>query len=221
MPCGGASPEELGLVIPSVHIRDNLQLSPGQYRILLSGTAVGQGVLRPGYFMAMDSGAVATPVEGDATREPAFGLPAIWVAARDRERAETAGYTVVDCTTVVATHLTEIIRGHAAELLGRAEAQDLLDNFAKNNPRLVEDVIPGILSLGEVVRVLRGLLAEGIGIRDLRTILEALADHGPTTKEPNVLVELVRQRCPGPSLSGSVRPRAGSTPWFSTRPLRT
>lgn len=186
--------QELGLIIPPVHIRDNLQLSPSQYKILLSGTAVGEGELKPGCFMAMDSGGVTEKLDGQATREPAFGLPAIWVNARDRDRAEMVGYTVVDCTTIVATHLTEVIRNHAAELLGRAEAQEIVDAFAHQNPRLVEELVPNILTLGEVVRVLRGLLLEGIGIRDLRTILEALADHGPAIKDTNTLIELVRRK---------------------------
>jgi flagellar biosynthesis protein FlhA len=186
--------QELGIIVPPVHIRDNLQLGPNKYRILLSGSTIGEGELKPGYYMAMDSGGVTEQIKGAPTREPAFGLPAIWVAARERDRAEMVGYTVVDCTTVVATHLTELIRAHAAELLGRAEAQDLLDTFAASNPRLIEDLIPSILTLGEVVRVLRGLLEEGIGIRDMRTILEALADHGAVTKNTTVLIELVRQK---------------------------
>ena len=186
--------QELGIIVPPVHIRDNLQLKPDEYRIRLSGTTVGDGNLKPGFFLAMDSGGVTERIKGEATREPAFGLPALWVPSRDRSRAEMAGYTVVDPTTVAATHLTEVIRAHAPELLGRAEAQELLDTFARQNPRLVDDVIPSILSLGEVVRVMRGLLEEGIGVRDLRTILETLADHAPAIKDVNTLVELVRQR---------------------------
>ncbi len=186
--------QELGIIVPPVHIRDNLQLEPSQYRILLSGTIVGEGNLRPGSFMAMDAGGVTETIKGTPTREPAFGLPALWVGPRDRDRAEMAGYTVVDCTTVVATHLTEIIRGHASELLGRAEAQELVDAFARVNPRLVEDLIPSVLTLGEVVRVLRGILDEGLGIRDLRTIFEALSDHGPAVKDTAVLIELVRRK---------------------------
>jgi flagellar biosynthesis protein FlhA len=186
--------QELGIIVPSIHIRDNLKLQPSTYRILLSGTTVGEGELRAGSLMAMDSGGVTEKLQGPQIREPAFGLPAIWIGPRDRERAEIAGYTVVDNTTVVATHLTEVIRNHGAELLGRVEVQELLDAFARTSPRLVEELIPSILSLGEVVRVLRGLLAEGIGIRDMRTILEALADHGMATKDPTTLVELVRQR---------------------------
>jgi flagellar biosynthesis protein FlhA len=186
--------QELGIIVPPVHIRDNLQLKPDEYHIRISGTAVGRGKLKPGWYLAMDSGGVTERIKGEATREPAFGLPAIWVSSRDRSRAELAGYTVVDPTTVAATHLTEVIRSHAAELLGRAEAQELLDAFAKANPRLVDDVIPSILTLGDVVRVLRGLLDEGIGVRDLRTVLETLADHGPSTKDNAVLIEAVRQR---------------------------
>lgn len=185
---------DLGLIVPPVHVRDNLQLRPGEYRVLLSGNEIGRGEVRVGQFMAMDPGTAVGPVDGIPTREPAFGLPARWITAANRSTAETMGYTVVDATTVIATHLSELLRKNAHELLGRREVQELLDIFARTNPRLVEDLIPGLLPLGEVIKVLRNLLREGISIRDLRTIMEALADHAGQIKDPDTLTELVRQR---------------------------
>jgi flagellar biosynthesis protein FlhA len=145
-------------------------------------------------FLAMDASGSLPPVPGEQVREPAFGLPARWITGAERERAESLGYTVVDPATVAATHLTELFRSVAHELLGRAEAQELLDLFARREPRIVDELIPNVLALADVVAVLRGLLAEGVPIRDLRTILEGLADHGRSVKDPAQLVELVRER---------------------------
>jgi len=185
---------ELGIIVPAVHIRDNLRLRPGGYRLLVSGNEVGAGELRIGRLLAMDPTGSLSPVGGEIVREPAFGLPARWIAQSERERAEMVGYTVVDVPTVVATHLTELFRANAPDLVGRAEAQELVDLFAKREPKLVDELVPSVLQLGEVIKVLRGLLREQVPVRDLRTIFEALADHGRETKDTSILVELVRQR---------------------------
>src|SRR5579875_967611 len=184
---------EMGFIVPPIHIRDNLDLKPNAYVILLKGNEVARGEVRTGSFLAINPGTVTAPVPGIVTREPAFGLEALWVAAAERERAQLAGYTVVDAATVVVTHLTEVIRRHAHELLGRQEVQQLLDQVAKTRPKVVEELVPQQLSLGGVQKVLQNLLREGIPIRDLQTILETLADHAPRTKDPDVLTEHVRQ----------------------------
>lgn len=185
---------ELGVIVPSIHIRDNLELDPRAYRLLLSGNPVGKGELRRDRFLGMDPTGSLAPIPGERVKEPAFGLPAVWVGSDQRDRAEAAGYTVVDATTVAATHLTEMLRQVAPELLGRTEAQELIDLVARREPRLIDELVPNVLGLGEVIGVLKGLLGEGIPIRDMRTILEALADHGRTVKDPTQLVELVRER---------------------------
>ena len=184
---------DLGIVVPSVHIRDNLQLAAGEYRLMIKGNRVGGGVLRPEYMLAMDPGNVMRPVDGIPTKEPAFGLDALWVAPTRKEEAELAGYTVVDLPTVMATHLTEIIRTHAHELLGRQEAAQLVENFKKSHPKVVEELIPDQMKLGEVVRVLQNLLKEQVSIRDLLTIFESLADEAPRTKDIDVLTESTRK----------------------------
>ncbi|HRK07120.1 MAG TPA: flagellar biosynthesis protein FlhA [Pseudobdellovibrionaceae bacterium] len=184
---------DMGLIVPSIHIRDNLQLEPGEYRVLIKGNRVGGGVLRPDYLLAMDPGNTSGKVEGIRTKEPAFGLDAIWITKGQREEAELAGYTVVDLPTVMATHLTELVRTHAHELLGRQEAQSLIDNFKKAYPKVVEDLIPDPLPLGGVVKVLQNLLREQVSIRDLLTIFETLADEAHRTKDPEVLTESVRK----------------------------
>ena len=184
----------LGFIIPPVHIRDNLQLEPSRYVILLKGTEIASGEVLPDKYLAMNPGDVVEEVEGKDTVEPAFGLPAKWIDKELREKAEAVGYTVVDTSTVIATHFSEVLKGHAAELIGRQEMQQLLDIFSRNNPKLVEDLIPNLLTLGEVLKVIKNLLAEQISIRDLRTILETLADYAAQTKNPEVLSELVRQR---------------------------
>jgi flagellar biosynthesis protein FlhA len=186
---------ELGLIVPPVHVRDDLRLKPGGYRISISGVTVAEGEVRAGRLMAIDAGGRAiASLPGEAAREPVFGLPAKWIGASERGRAEAAGCTVVDASSVVATNVTEVIRRHAADLLGRREVQELLDLAGKHDSKVVEELIPHLMSLGDVIKVLRGLLRENVSIRDLRTILEALADHAAQIKDPGELTELVRQR---------------------------
>jgi len=184
---------DLGIVVPSVHIRDNLQLDPGEYRLMIKGNKVASGKLKPDQMMAMDPGNVTEPVEGIPTTEPAFGLDALWITKGQKEQAEMAGYPVVDISTIMATHLTEVIRGHAHELLGRQEAQSLIDNFKKSYPKVVEELIPDVLPLGGVVKVLQNLLKEGVSIRDMLTIFETLADEASKSKDLEVLTESVRR----------------------------
>jgi len=184
---------DMGIVVPSVHIRDNLQLQPGEYRVLIKGNKVGGGQLRPDNLLAMDPGNVVSPVPGIPTKEPAFGLDALWVGKAQKEEAEIAGYTVVDLPTVMATHLTEIIRGYAHELFGRQEADSLIENFKKNYPKVVQELIPDVLPLGTVVKVLQSLLKEQVSIRDLLTIFETLADEGPRIKDAEALTEASRK----------------------------
>jgi flagellar biosynthesis protein FlhA len=184
---------DLGIVVPSIHIRDNLQLNPGEYRILIKGNKVAGGSLMPDHLLAMDPGNVTAQVDGVPTKEPAFGLDAMWVSKSRREDAELAGYTVVDLATVMATHITEIIRQHAHELLGRQEANQLIENFKKAYPKVVEELIPDKMPLGSVVRVLQNLLKEQVSIRDLLTIFETLADEAQKTKDLEVLTEAVRK----------------------------
>ena len=181
-----------GFIVPPVHIKDNLQLSPNQYSFSLKGVEVASAEMLPGHFMAMDPGMVTETIKGVPTEEPAFGLPAIWITEDKKERAQIAGYTVVDCTTVMATHISEIIKQHAKELIGRQEVQNLLDNLAKTYPKLVEELVPEIVSLGTIMRVLQNLLGEGVSIRDLRSILESMADWAPVTKDTDILTEYVR-----------------------------
>lgn len=181
-----------GFIVPPVHIRDNLQLTPNQYTFSLKGVKVAQAEILPGHYMAMDPGMVTETIRGIATTEPAFGLPAIWITSDKKDRAQIAGYTVVDCTTIMATHISEIIKQHAYELIGRQEVQGLLDNLAKNYPKLVEELVPTVLSLGTIMRVLQNLLKEGVSIRDLRTILETLADWAQATHDTDILTEYVR-----------------------------
>jgi flagellar biosynthesis protein FlhA len=185
---------ELGIILPSVHIRDNLRLSPSAYRLLLSGNEVGRGELRVGRFLAMDPTGTLPAIDGEKVAEPAFGLPATWVNSAERERAETLGYTVVDAVTVAATHLTEMLRAAAPDLLGRREAQELFEIFARRETKLVDEVVPNVLPLGDVLGVLRQLLRESVPIRDLRSIFETLADAGRETKNPLELTERVRHR---------------------------
>jgi flagellar biosynthesis protein FlhA len=185
---------ELGIILPSVHIRDNLRLSPSAYRLLVSGNEVGRGELRVGRFLAMDPTGSLPPIEGEQVSEPAFGLPAQWVTAPERERSETLGYTVVDAVTVAATHLTEMLRAAAPDLLGRREAQELFEIFARRETKLVDEVVPNVLPLGDVLTVLRQLLRESVPIRDLRTIFETLADAGRETKNALDLTERVRHK---------------------------
>lgn len=184
---------DLGIIVPSIHIRDNLQLQPGEYRVLIKGNKVGGGTLRPESLLAMDPGNVTQNIPGTPTKEPAFGLDALWISRAQKEEAEMAGYTVVDLPTVMATHLTELIRSHAHELFGRQEADTLVENFKKSHPKVVSDLIPDALSLGAVVRVLQNLLREQVSIRDLLTIFETLADEAHRTKDAELLTESVRK----------------------------
>jgi flagellar biosynthesis protein FlhA len=183
---------ELGIVVPPLRIRDNLELKPGDYQVLLKGVSVAHGNLMVGHLMAMDPGNVTEKVRGIPTKEPAFGLDALWIAAHDKDAANYAGYTVVDLSTVIATHLTEIIRQNCADLLGRQELQGLLDGLKASAPKVIEDLIPGLLPVGTILKVLKNLLKEGVSIRDLRTILEALAEMAPHQKDAGMLTEHVR-----------------------------
>lgn len=184
---------DLGIIVPSIHIRDNLQLSAGEYRLLIKGNKVAGGELRPDALLAMDPGTVSSPIAGIKTKEPAFGLDALWISPQLKDDAESSGYTVVDLPTVMATHITEIIRSHAHELLGRQEAAQLVENFKKSHPKVVEELIPDLLPLGSVVRILQNLLKEQVSIRDILTIFETLADEAPRSKDLEVLTEAVRK----------------------------
>ena len=179
--------QELGFLVQAVHIRDNLELSPNAYRVSLAGVAVGDGVVYPDRELAINPGRVFGKPPGIETRDPAFGMEAIWIEPSKREQAQTLGYTVVDASTVIATHLSHVIQTHAHELLGHDEAQQLLNGLAKTSPRLVEDLVPKLLPLSGVVRVLQGLLAERVPIRNIRTIIETLAEHAPRSQDPAVL----------------------------------
>ncbi|MGA1598943.1 MAG: flagellar biosynthesis protein FlhA [bacterium] len=184
---------DFGFIVPPLHIKDNLELSPGEYSITIKGIEVARSELMVGHFLAMKTGEVDEDIPGVDTVEPAFGLPAVWIASEDEERAQFAGYTVVDLPTVLATHITEILKTHSHEFIGRQEAQKLLDSFAKAEPKVVEELIPGLLPLGAVQKVLQNLLREQVSIRDLHTVLETLADAAYVTKEPDLLTEHVRQ----------------------------
>jgi flagellar biosynthesis protein FlhA len=181
-----------GLVVPPVHVADNLQLGPRTYAILLKGVEVARGELMPDRMLAINPGTATTSVDGISTREPAFGLPAWWVPNDRRDQASAAGYTVVDPTTALSTHLSEVVRGFLPDLLSRQQTKELLDKVAQTAPKLVEDLVPKVLSTGDVQRVLRQLLRERVPIRDLTTILEALSDAAMVTKDPDMLTEAVR-----------------------------
>lgn len=185
---------EMGIVIPPIHIRDNLQLNPAQYRIMIKGVEAAGAELMVNHLLAMDPGGTAGDLDGIPTTEPAFKLPAVWIPGDKEDEAKFSGYTVVDNSTVVATHLTEVIRKNAFDLLGRQEVQHLLDNLAKTSPKAVEELVPGLLSLGTIQKVLQNLLRERISIRDLLTIVETLADYAPMGKDPDLLTEYVRQK---------------------------
>ncbi len=185
---------DLGIVVPSIHIRDNLQLNPGEYRILIKGATVGKGVLQTDSLLAMDPGNVLRGVDGTPTKEPAFGLDALWISEATRDEAELAGYTVVDLPTVIATHLTEVVRTNAHELIGRQEVTKLVDGIKKTHPKVVEELIPEHMSIGSLVQVLKGLLKEQVSIRDLLTIMETLGDESQKTKDIEMLVEGTRKR---------------------------
>ncbi|MCH5332339.1 MAG: flagellar biosynthesis protein FlhA [Agathobacter sp.] len=184
---------ELGMVVPIIRLRDNIQLNPNQYIIKIKGIQVTEGEILFDHYMAMNPGYVEDEITGIPTYEPSFHLPAIWITEAQRERAESLGYTVVDAPSIIATHLTEVIRSHIAELLTRQDVQSLVDNLRETNPVLVEELTPKLLGLGEVQKVLQNLLTEGLSIRDLLTIFESLADHAQTTRDTDVLTEYVRQ----------------------------
>jgi flagellar biosynthesis protein FlhA len=184
---------ELGTVVPIIRLRDNIQLNPNQYIIKIKGVQVAEGEILFDHYMAMNPGYVEEEITGIPTFEPSFHLPAIWITESQRERAESLGYTVVDAPSIIATHLTEIIRTHIAELLTRQDVQNLVNNLKETNPVLVDELTPKLLGLGEIQKVLQNLLLEGISIRDLLTIFESLADHAQTTHDTDVLTEYARQ----------------------------
>jgi flagellar biosynthesis protein FlhA len=184
--------QEVGFLTAPVHIRDNLELRPNGYRITLKGVEMGAGEAFPGMFLAINPGRVSGPLPGNPTKDPAFGLPAVWIDGSLRDQAHIMGYTVVDAGTVIATHLNHLILSHAAELLGRQETQALLDHLAKDAPKLIEELVPKALPLSTVQRVLQNLLEEGVNIRDMRSIIETLAEHAPRQQDPAELTALVR-----------------------------
>ena len=184
--------QEVGFLAPPVHIRDNLELKPSAYRITLKGVEVGSGEALNGQFLAINPGMVSGELPGLVTTDPAFGLPATWIDAGLRDEAQSMGYTVVDAGTVVATHLNHLITTHASELLGRTEVQALLDHIAKESPKLVEDLVPKVVSLSTLQKVLQNLLIEGVHIRDMHSVIETLSEHAMRTQDPNELTALVR-----------------------------
>ena len=184
--------QEIGFLAPAIHIRDNLELRPSAYRIVLKGVEVGRGESFAGQFLAIDPGRVSGTLPGTPTKDPAFGLPAVWIEAGLRDRALSLGYTVVDAGTVVATHLNHVITHHAAELLGRQEVQQLLDHLAKAFPKLVDDLVPKLISISALQKVLQNLLTEGVHIRDMRTIVDTLTEHAARVQSPSDLTEVVR-----------------------------
>ncbi|MFI5446011.1 flagellar biosynthesis protein FlhA [Polaromonas sp. UC242_47] len=184
--------QDIGFLVPVVHIRDNLEIKPNAYVVKLKGVQIGQGEASPGQWMAINPGQVSATLPGTPTKDPAFGLPAIWIDSSLREQAQIFGYTVVDASTVVATHLNHLIHAHSAELLGRQEVQQLLDRIGKESPLLVQDLVPKILSLTTVQKVLQNLLDESVPIRDMRTILDVLVEHAPTVSDTTELTSLIR-----------------------------
>ena len=184
---------ELGTIVPIIRLRDNIQLNPNQYIIKIKGIQISEGEILFDHYMAMNPGFVEEEISGIPTFEPSFHLPAIWITESQRERAESMGYTVVDPPSIIATHLTEIIREHIAELLTRQDVQNLINNVKEHNQALIDELVPKALGLGEVQKVLQNLLREGISIRDLLTILETLADYAPSTRDTDILTEYVRQ----------------------------
>jgi len=183
---------ELGIIVAPVHIQDNMQLKPGEYNILLKGNEIARGELMTNYYLAMNPSATGEKIDGIATREPTYGLPALWIKEEVKEKALAKGFTVVDLATVLTTHLSEIIKRHCHELLGRQDVQQLLDSLKETHPKVVEELVPSLLPLGGVVQVLQNLLREQVPIRDLLTILETLADWSPATKDLDILTEHVR-----------------------------
>ncbi len=184
---------EMGFIVPAIHIRDNLQLKPNEYSIILKGVEVARGELMPGYYLAITSDDRGGKLKGIEAKEPTFGLPAVWINEKEKESVQARGFVVVDPATVVTTHITEIIKSHADELLGREEVRSLLDNLAKTHPKLVDELVPNVVPLGVVQKVLQRLLKERISIRDMMTILDTIADYAPVTKNSDILTGYVRQ----------------------------
>ncbi len=184
---------ELGTVVPIIRLRDNIQLNPNQYIIKIKGIQVSEGEILFDHYMAMNPGYVEEEITGIPTFEPSFHLPAIWITESQRERAESMGYTVVDAPSIIATHLTEVIRSHIAELLTRQDVQNLINNIKESNSAVVEELIPKLVGVGEIQKVLQNLLQEGISIRDLVTVFETIADHATSTRDTDILTEYVRQ----------------------------
>lgn len=184
---------ELGMIVPIIRLRDNIQLSPNEYIIKIKGVEVGGGELMLDHYLAMSPGVVEEEIEGIKTTEPAFGLPAVWITEAQRDRAEMLGYTVVDSPSIIATHLTEVIKSHAHELTGRQEVQTIIDKVKENYPAIVEELVPKMMTIGEIQKVIANLLKEGVSVRDMVTILETLADYAPSTHDTDLLTEYVRQ----------------------------
>jgi flagellar biosynthesis protein FlhA len=185
---------DMGVIVPSLHLRDNLQLKPGEYVVQIKGNRVASAEIMIDHFLAMDPGDARHAIKGIETLEPAFNLPALWIPDAKKDEAVMAGYTVVDPSTVIATHLTEVFKQNLHEFLGRQEVQALLDNLSQRAPKVVEELVPGTLSLGAVQKVLQNLVRESVSIRDLLSIVECLADYGHSVKDADQLTEFVRQR---------------------------
>ncbi|QHE94565.1 flagellar biosynthesis protein FlhA [Pandoraea fibrosis] len=200
--------QEIGFLAPVVHIRDNLELRPNQYRITLKGVIIGEGEAYPGQLLAIDPGQVSAPLQGTPTRDPAFGLPATWIDVGQRDQAQAYGYTVVDAGTVVATHLNHLINAHSHELLGRQEVQQLIERIGKDAPKLIEDLVPKTVALTTLQKVLQNLLEERVPIRDMRTIIDTIAEHGARVQDPYDLTALVRLAL-GRAITQSVFPGSG------------
>ncbi len=206
-----------GVIIPSVQIKDNLELKPGGYSVKLKGVEIAKGELMPDHLMAMDPGTVIEQMDGVETREPVFGLNAVWITEDRKDEAQYNGYTVVDLSTIVATHLTEVLKTNLSELFGRQELVKVLDTFKEENPKIVSDLVPEIMTLGTVLKVLQNLLREGVSVRDLRTILETLAEFGPTTKDSELLTEYARQSLYR-SITEKVKGATGEVALFNVDP---
>lgn len=203
--------QDLGFLLDSVHIRDNLDLGPNVYRVIIHGVVMGEAELLPDRELAINPGQVFGEVDGVPAKDPSFGLDALWIDPSNRESAQTAGYTVVDCSTVVATHLSQILKNNAAKLVGQDDVQQLLDRLKQNSPKLVENLVPGVMSLADVTRVIHSLLEEGVPIRDMRTIAETLSLQRGSDKSPDELVSQVRVAL-GPSIFQSVTGQAHELP---------
>jgi flagellar biosynthesis protein FlhA len=208
---------DTGMVVPPVHVADNLQLGPRIYAILVKGVEVARGEMYPDRVLAINSGTATAPLDGVATREPAFGLEAFWIAEAQRDEAAAAGYTVVDPTTALSTHLSETIRTFLPDLLGRQQTKEMVDRVAETSPKLVEELVPKILSVGDIQRVLRQLLRERVPIRDLTTILEAAADASGGSQDTQVITEAVRAAL-GRAICRQYQDDAGELPTISLAP---